>query len=384
MIGSDQDAHAREQSACKPGKQGDLLFLVNGGLGDLCHAIPVLLAVGHRHPAMRLHVLVGSEGSRQLTSHALPDSVVVSRSDLAGVSRGFRQIVRWRKTKFALAFSGAHWNSLKTAAIAGLVGGRRTVGLADERFACLYGKTVQAPASQKPAARYRALFSTLELTDADYERGHEEFVACLRRIADSEQPVLSTTGNVTRFALVNGADTVARGRWNPHLKRLPGGTLLRLFRALGEGDKAQFVLLGTKGDVFPDALANNRGVIDMRGRTTIRQLISVLGKVDLVVSNDTGTLHLASYCGTPCVGLFGPTRKARYAPTSADEYCVQAPGPCSGCYPNPTCGLRECRLLAELTLDPVLSAVRRALNEHDLVGERSGSLGVISDPSVLP
>ena len=52
----------------------------------------------------------------------------------------------------------------------------------------------------------------------------------------------------------------------------------------------------------------------LAGRTTLRQLAACLGRADLVVSNDTGVLHVASAMRRPVVALYGPTSPAITGP----------------------------------------------------------------------
>ncbi len=60
--------------------------------------------------------------------------------------------------------------------------------------------------------------------------------------------------------------------------------------------------------------------------TSIPELGAVLARAGLVVSGDTGPLHLALALGTPAVGLFGPVPAERNGPRGRRWRCLQAPG----------------------------------------------------------
>jgi heptosyltransferase I len=60
--------------------------------------------------------------------------------------------------------------------------------------------------------------------------------------------------------------------------------------------------------------------------TTIPQLAGLMSAARLVVSGDTGPLHLARALGTPAVGLFGPVRAERNGPRGSGYRNLQAPG----------------------------------------------------------
>jgi heptosyltransferase-1 len=60
--------------------------------------------------------------------------------------------------------------------------------------------------------------------------------------------------------------------------------------------------------------------------TTLPELAGLLARAAVVVSGDTGPLHMALAVGTPAVGLFGPVPAERNGPRGAGYRCLQAPG----------------------------------------------------------
>lgn len=60
--------------------------------------------------------------------------------------------------------------------------------------------------------------------------------------------------------------------------------------------------------------------------TTIPQLAALMAKGAVVISGDTGPLHLALALGTPAIGLFGPVPATRNGPRGCGYRCLQAPG----------------------------------------------------------
>ncbi|MGA7838313.1 MAG: glycosyltransferase family 9 protein [Ignavibacteriaceae bacterium] len=55
-----------------------------------------------------------------------------------------------------------------------------------------------------------------------------------------------------------------------------------------------------------------------------KQLCAVLKKIDLYITNDTGTMHLAASSGTKLIGLFGPTNTYEWAPRGKNQNYIQA------------------------------------------------------------
>jgi len=68
------------------------------------------------------------------------------------------------------------------------------------------------------------------------------------------------------------------------------------------------------------------GVVDLGGQLTLPEVAARLACCALFVGNDSGLMHLAAACGTPTLGLFGPSRVSEYAPSGPVATYVVAPG----------------------------------------------------------
>jgi lipopolysaccharide heptosyltransferase III len=64
-------------------------------------------------------------------------------------------------------------------------------------------------------------------------------------------------------------------------------------------------------------------VIDLVGRTDLLTAAAVLRRCALFIGNDTGLMHIAAACGTPTLGLFGPSPAVQYAPWGSHAAIVQ-------------------------------------------------------------
>jgi len=72
-------------------------------------------------------------------------------------------------------------------------------------------------------------------------------------------------------------------------------------------------------------------VIDLVGAADLPALAAVLSRLSLVVTPDTGPMHLAAVVGTPVVAVFGPSSPDRWGPLSLDCRIVRIDLPCSPC-----------------------------------------------------
>ena len=97
-------------------------------------------------------------------------------------------------------------------------------------------------------------------------------------------------------------------------------------------------------------------VVDLAGRTSLRELLALLGLCRVVLTNDTGPMHVAAALGVPVVVPFGSTSPELTGPGfSPSAVVLAATSPCGPCF------LRECpidfRCMQEITVDQVVHHV---------------------------
>lgn len=104
---------------------------------------------------------------------------------------------------------------------------------------------------------------------------------------------------------------------------------------LGNDPDTTIVLTGSAADrnlvsTVRDACAVP-SVIDTAGRLDLPGTAALLSRLDLLITGDTGPMHLASAVGTPVVALFGPSDPRRYGPLATRQRVVRVQLPCSPC-----------------------------------------------------
>jgi lipopolysaccharide heptosyltransferase II len=99
--------------------------------------------------------------------------------------------------------------------------------------------------------------------------------------------------------------------------------------------------------------------IDLVGQTTLAQLMDELRTCDLLLTNDTGTMHLAAFLGVPTVSIFGSTEPALTGPSGPRNHVLRHHVACSPCF------LRKCpldfRCMQAISITEVTAAVLAAL-----------------------
>ena len=102
-------------------------------------------------------------------------------------------------------------------------------------------------------------------------------------------------------------------------------------------DGLYVVLAGSKederqGEVIKDLANSPREIINLAGRTSLRELAALIKECRFYVSGDTGPLHIAAALHKPLVAIYGPTRPDRTGPYGNKEATVLvAPVECAGC-----------------------------------------------------
>jgi ADP-heptose:LPS heptosyltransferase len=164
------------------------------------------------------------------------------------------------------------------------------------------------------------------------------------------------------------------------IKQWPVERFAEVARCLVEQSGTTIVLSGAASDrplveTVKSALPEPK-VIDVAGRVDLLTLAGVIERLDLLVTGDTGPMHLAVAVGTPVVAIFGPSDPARYAPRGPLDRVIRVDLPCSPCnrirMPPARCVGHTPDCLQSVTVDDVFSAAASVLD----AAARSGTLPV--------
>ncbi len=152
-------------------------------------------------------------------------------------------------------------------------------------------------------------------------------------------------------------------------KRWPSEHYAELVSKIGNA-KWDIVLVGDRGDAAITAAiaaAVPFAVRDLSGKLTLPQLVWTLSRAALLVSNDTGAMHIAEACGVPVIALFGPTvRGFGFAPWRRESAVIERDLPCRPCslHGSARCPKGHHRCLREITPGDVYRAIKPVLLKH--------------------
>lgn len=93
----------------------------------------------------------------------------------------------------------------------------------------------------------------------------------------------------------------------------------------------------------------------------IRESLAILKQCDVMLSGDTGIMHMAASLGVPTVSVFGPTSAARLAPFHTGGVCATPPTPCHPCFRD---RWTPCTCIQLIRPEQVVALIERCLLSH--------------------
>jgi heptosyltransferase I len=333
-------------------------------LGDIVHALPIVSALRKRWPSAHLAWVVNDTFQDLLKDHPHLDELIIYQRHGAGIDRiGIGSTIdlyrRLHRGEFDLTLDlqGLLRSALMTVA----TGAKVRIGISDAREGArwFYTERIDAPRRVLHAVeRIERVVQALggQTTDVEF---NIPLSLDDRRWADTAL----AGAPVPRVILNVGA------RWRT--KRWPPAHFAAIGRRAALEFGAGLIAVGGQNDrPLVDALLHELRpipVVDLCGRTRILQYAALAAAADLLVSNDTGPLHLAAALGTRVLGVYTCTSPRLTGPVGPRAATVQS---CVWCAPS---FLRQCHRLecmTELTPERVWPAVKAQLEQA--MGSSSG------------
>ncbi len=300
-------------------------------LGDVVNAFPVLSALRARWPRASFSWVINKSLRGLVDGH--PEIAEVIEYDRARAGVGPKGLVGFatflhglgqRGFDLTIDLQGLLRSGIMTRASAAPI----RVGLTDAREGAtwFYTHQVRPPGGLSEAHAVDRLLSIAEAFGADISRNRIQLaVTGADRAWASE--ALSGLGR-PRLGLNLGA------RWET--KRWPPAHFAEIARRAVKTRGAGLFTIGAPEDrPFVEDLIERLGpipVVDLCGRTTLPQLAALAGESDVIVSNDTGPLHLAAASGTRVVGVYTCTSPRLNGPVGPKALAVLSEVWCAGSY----------------------------------------------------
>jgi heptosyltransferase-2 len=307
-------------------------------IGDALMAQPLLARLRARQPEPRIEVLAPAWVAPVL--RRMPEVDEVLEADLR---HGELQLgERWRLGR---RLKERHYdrayvlpNTMKSALAPSFAGIPLRVGYLGESRIGLLNRIHKAREAREPMALHYARLAE--------ELGNEpELPLPSPRLERKPNDTAGKFGIQGRYvALCPGAEFGPAKRW-PY------------FRDLASRLEMQVVILGSPGD-----LEDNRDIpgTNLIGKTTLDEAIDLIAGAAVVVSNDSGLMHVAAAAGVPVVALFGSSSPEHTPPLSPKARVLWLRAECSPCFAR-NCPLGHFKCMRELGVERVLAELAAAV-----------------------
>ncbi len=297
-----------------------ILIIKPSALGDIILALPALSALKRSFPEARISWFVRPEFAPLITGHPfISDIILFDRKQLSkwwcspDSFKSLRSLIKQlRAGKFDLVFD--FQGLFRTGFFSWVTGSKRRFGMAGAReLAHLFytDKISQDASSIHLVDYYLKMVAAAGAKQREAEFKLPEDAGAAEKI----DKLLKSQGVNGKYAVI------VPGAAQPN-KRWPIERFAELAGKIGERFGLSIVATGSQGErEYIEAIGKR--VINLAGKTSVRELIPLMKKASLVVSNDTGPGHIAAALGVPIVMIFGPTNPARVCPYKRPE-CVVA------------------------------------------------------------
>jgi heptosyltransferase-1 len=349
-----------------------ILIVRLSALGDIVHALPVLAAIKNAQPGAQVDWLVEENYASIL-------------SIVSGLHR--RVIVRAKRSfesADAVSFGGLRgyhaaakylWNQdydaaldlqglIKSAMWARISFADRVIGfdppnLREPQAAFLYSETVtpqsrptgeqaNGPTGDHVIQKNLSILSALGIQPGAIEMPMQPHAS------PDTAAAIDTAGGSLGYIVINPGAAWPNKRWPPErfgalAAALQDRTGLRTLVTWGPSERELADAVVTASD----------GAASLAPATSVSDLAALMRQAALVVSGDTGPLHIAAAMGTPLVGLYGPTWPERNGPWDPKDVVISRAHVCV-CHHKRQC-LRGAPCINEIALDEVIAASERRL-----------------------
>ena len=346
-----------------------ILIVLVAGIGDLILASRSIRAIRNGFPNADIHLLTSTDASSvaqyyDYVNHIWSFPIREMRKSNRHFFDIIKLIFRLRKTKFDLAINfyrvGSWTGTLKMGVLFFLLNARRKIGHDSKGFGFFVSDKVP-----------RATFKDRHLADAMMllarSAGGRPDGKSIEIFWDSESEakwnyVFSGKNPPLQeiYIGINAGGDRENRRWNPDNYALLADRLIKNFNA-------KIILLAGPGEEHISQKIQQKmknDSINLGGKLTLSDLGFVISELDLLITNDSGPMHIGAATNTPLVAIFGPENPSLFHPyTSADNYIVvQKHLNCQPCK-SKKCDHISC--LNDITVSEVFEATEEMLSSQN-------------------
>ena len=286
-------------------------------IGDVTHMLPIINTIRSSWPRTKITWVIGKTEFELVRDLIGVEFVVFDKSCGVGAYRALRQRLRHRSFDLLLIMQ----LSLRANLIFPLINASLKVGFEQKNCKALYSLLtdyrIPLPENQHVLDTFFSFTRYLGIN----EKRLIWDVCC----SDEERNVVATTllrevGDDARMLLINPCSSRTWRNWPPE----------RYAEIAEHAAKTHAMRIVLTGGNSPTERVYGQRIgatmvhspINLIGKTTLRQLVAVIERADIVIAPDSGPAHLASCAGKPVIGLYAASNPDRTAPYLSRRWCV--------------------------------------------------------------
>jgi lipopolysaccharide heptosyltransferase II len=352
-------------------------------LGDVVLSTPAVRALRRAYPEATVDMLVQAPYASILEGDSDIHRVLTWNPHVWRAPRNWFNLATWRETVDALKRMRAPRYDLALS-VSGDIGSivtrlsnaRRRVGYEKEAYRDFMTDPVPGGRYNGRAHETSYVLRLAEAAGAKPQPGDERPRLIVTPEVDAQMRVTLSAARATLAIPSGPLIALHAGAQNGQAKRWPARHWATLAVRLATELGALVVLTGAPNEApLAEKIKNAAGapLLNLCGKTSLPQLKALLAQADLVISGDSGPMHIACAVGAPVIALHGPTDPAISGPTAPDALVLRHELWCSPCYDASETA--ECRFgnpvcMKDLAPSYVFAAARKQLAQrsHTTVG----------------
>ena len=300
-------------------------------MGDIIHALPVPQALKILYPRARITFLVNRQFQEILTGNPSIDEILLFDREIR--NHFFKSIfsiislvkaIRNKSFDLVIDLQGL----LRSGLLAWAAKGKKVIGFENAREGSRFFYDQRIPVENE---NMHAVDRYLLVPKSMGWSGKAQFDIILNKKDEEFIEVFIKAEKVKSYLKIIGIQPV--GRWKT--KQWSGFNFARLADRIQETNEYQVVFFGSKEDLFQvQEIAGQMKNLPIiaTGKLTLKQLAAFLKKCEMLITNDSGPMHLAAALNIPVVALFGATDFRRTGPYGDRHYIIHQNIFCSPCF----------------------------------------------------
>jgi len=357
----------------------NILVRVPNWIGDAVMCLPALMDIRDCFAKAGITILARPTIAELLREQCGINDVLVyeHRTDHRGIFGLLRlsQVIRKRAFDTAVLFQ----NAFEAAVLASLSNIPIRIGYATDGRGWLLSQSVRLPSqpSLHQTRYYQQLVQTItkapsnELTPKLVVTASDQ-VAC-----EAKFPEVFLPSEALLIGINPGSIYGSAKRWLPErFAELGDQLVVQIRKEYPEYSSVRCLLMGGKGEEALGMKIANRmrsQPIVLSGMTSIRELMGILRRCAVLVSNDTGPMHMAQALGVPVVAIFGSTDPEATRPSGGGQSVIRTDVRCAPCL------LRACpidhRCMTGISTDQVMTAVMKHIHGFSVLSQSREQVG---------